>query len=362
MSAGMMKTPDLMRAAVNVDIRHVDLSYGANHVLKDVNLHINPGEFFAFLGPSGCGKTTLLRLIAGFNRADRGDVLIGGRDVSTLPPWKREVGMVFQSYALWPHMSVTQNVAFGLEERRVPRAEIARRVQTALDLVGLGHLGDRKPSQLSGGQQQRVAVARTIVIEPKVLLLDEPLSNLDAKMRVQVRRELRELQQRLNLTTIFVTHDQEEANAICDRIAIMNEGVIQQVGTPVELYEKPANLFVAHFLGAANVISGAVEGGFFQMGEGLRIALPEGVQPPANPHLVIRPHVLALSPVPGDAALPAVISHTEFLGATVRYGLVMGGLSLSADAPFVSGAALFKPDDQVFVTLPLDKGVWLQGH
>ena len=361
MSAGMMKTDGLRRAAVNVDIRHVDLSYGANHVLKDVNLQINPGEFFAFLGPSGCGKTTLLRLIAGFNRADRGDVLIGGADVSSLPPWKRDVGMVFQSYALWPHMSVAQNVAFGLEERKVPRDEIARRVRTALELVGLGHLGERKPSQLSGGQQQRVAVARTIVIEPKVLLLDEPLSNLDAKMRVQVRRELRELQQRLNLTTIFVTHDQEEANAICDRIAIMNDGVIQQVGTPVALYERPANLFVANFLGAANVIAGKVEAGFFHMGEGLRIALPEAVDLPVNPHLVIRPHFVALSPAPRDAALPAVVSHTEFLGATVRYGLAMGGLSLSADAPFESGAALFKPGDPVFVTLPLEKGVWLPG-
>ncbi len=361
MSAGMMKTDGLRRAAVNVDIRHVDLSYGANHVLKDVNLQINPGEFFAFLGPSGCGKTTLLRLIAGFNRADRGDVLIGGADVSSLPPWKRDVGMVFQSYALWPHMSVAQNVAFGLEERKIPRDEIARRVRTALELVGLGHLGERKPSQLSGGQQQRVAVARTIVIEPKVLLLDEPLSNLDAKMRVQVRRELRELQQRLNLTTIFVTHDQEEANAICDRIAIMNDGVIQQVGTPVALYERPANLFVANFLGAANVIAGKVEAGFFHMGEGLRIALPEAVDLPVNPHLVIRPHFVALSPAPRDAALPAVVSHTEFLGATVRYGLAMGGLSLSADAPFESGAALFKPGDPVFVTLPLEKGVWLPG-
>ena len=361
MSAGMMKTDGLRRAAVDVDIRHVDLSYGANHVLNDVNLQINPGEFFAFLGPSGCGKTTLLRLIAGFNRADRGDVLIGGADVSSLPPWKRDVGMVFQSYALWPHMSVAQNVAFGLEERKVPRDEIARRVRTALELVGLGHLGERKPSQLSGGQQQRVAVARTIVIEPKVLLLDEPLSNLDAKMRVQVRRELRELQQRLNLTTIFVTHDQEEANAICDRIAIMNDGVIQQVGTPVELYEKPANLFVANFLGAANVIAGKVEAGFFHMGEGLRIALPETTDLPVNPHLVLRPHFLALTPEPRDVALPAVVSHTEFLGATVRYGLAMGGLALSADAPFESGAALFKPGDPVFVTLPLEKGVWLPG-
>jgi len=363
MTEPTIDTPDLAlrRAAVGVDIRHVDLSYGANHVLKDVSLHIKPGEFFAFLGPSGCGKTTLLRLIAGFNRADGGDVLIDGVDVSALPPWKRDVGMVFQSYALWPHMSVAQNVAFGLEERKVPQAEVARRVKLALDLVGLGHLAERKPSQLSGGQQQRVAVARTIVIEPKVLLLDEPLSNLDAKMRVQVRRELRDLQQRLNLTTIFVTHDQEEANAICDRIAIMNEGEIQQIGTPVELYERPANLFVANFLGVANVIAGRVEDGAFIVGEGLRLPLP--AQRPATPrsHLVLRPHFLALSPTPAATAARAIVAHVEFHGANVRYGLDLGGISLSADAPFENSAALYKPGDQTFVTLPLEKGVWLPG-
>ena len=354
MSAGATRT-----AAVDVDIRNVDLSYGSNHVLKNVNLHINPGEFFAFLGPSGCGKTTLLRLIAGFNKADNGDVLIGGGDVSTLPPWKRDVGMVFQSYALWPHMSVAENVAFGLEERKVPQAEIARRVKMALDLVGLAHLAERKPSQLSGGQQQRVAVARTIVIEPKVLLLDEPLSNLDAKMRVQVRRELRDLQQRLNLTTIFVTHDQEEANAICDRIAIMNEGVIQQVGTPVELYEKPANLFVANFLGAANVIKGRVEGDAFVVGAGLRLPLPAQKPAPASTHLVLRPHFIALSASPRAGALPALVNHVEFLGASVRYGLDMSGVLLSADAPFEGGASLFRPGDQIFAALPLEKAVWL---
>jgi iron(III) transport system ATP-binding protein len=248
--------------AVAVDIRSVNLSYGANHVLKNVDLQIRPGELFAFLGPSGCGKTTLLRLIAGFNTADSGEILIDGRDVAGLPPWKRDVGMVFQSYALWPHMTVRRNVAFGLEERRLPRAEIDRRVQAALDLVGLSHLGDRRPSQLSGGQQQRVAVARTIAVEPKVLLLDEPLSNLDAKMRAEVRRELRDLQQRLGLTSIFVTHDQEEANTICDRIAVINEGVVQQVGTPMEIYERPANLFVAGFLGTANILEGRVIGRF----------------------------------------------------------------------------------------------------
>ncbi len=248
------------RPAVGVRVEDVNLSYGANHVLKGVNLSIEPGEFFAFLGPSGCGKTTLLRLIAGFNQADSGRVLVGGEDVSGLPPWKRDVGMVFQSYALWPHMTVRKNVAFGLEERKVPRAEIEARVTQALELVGLAALGDRRPSQLSGGQQQRVAVARTVAVQPKVLLLDEPLSNLDAKMRVQVRRELRDLQQRLGITTIFVTHDQEEANTISDRIAVMNDGVVQQVGTPMELYEKPANLFVAGFLGTANILDGTIVG------------------------------------------------------------------------------------------------------
>ncbi|WP_332695075.1 ABC transporter ATP-binding protein, partial [Bosea sp. (in: a-proteobacteria)] len=249
----------LTTPAVSVDIEGVNLSYGTNHVLKDVNLAIEPGEFFAFLGPSGCGKTTLLRLIAGFNQADTGHVRIGGKDITDLPPWKRNVGMVFQSYALWPHMTVRRNVAFGLEERGVKRAEVERRVEAALGLVGLGHLADRRPSQLSGGQQQRVAVARTVAVEPKVLLLDEPLSNLDAKMRVQVRRELRDLQQRLGLTTIFVTHDQEEANTICDRIAVMSDGVVQQVGTPMALYERPANLFVANFLGTANILEGRVK-------------------------------------------------------------------------------------------------------
>ena len=216
-----MSAPPHASRAAGVRIEGVDLSYGAHRVLKHVDVEVRPGEFFAFLGPSGCGKTTLLRLIAGFNQADSGRVLIGGPDVSALPPWMRDVGMVFQSYALWPHMTVQRNVAFGLEERKLPRREIERRVAAALDLVGLADLAER---------------------------IDEPLSNLDAKLRLQVRRELRDLQRRLGLTAIFVTHDQEEANAVCDRIAVMNEGVVQQVGTPVELYERPANLFVASFL------------------------------------------------------------------------------------------------------------------
>jgi iron(III) transport system ATP-binding protein len=332
-------------APAGVSVQGVNLSYGQTHVLKDVNLEIKPGEFFAFLGPSGCGKTTLLRLIAGFNIAQTGKVEVGGADISALPPWKRDVGMVFQSYALWPHMSVAKNVAFGLEERKVPKAEIDRRVQAALELVGLAHLAQRRPSQLSGGQQQRVAVARTVVIEPKVLLLDEPLSNLDAKMRVQVRRELRDLQQRLGLTTIFVTHDQEEANTICDRIAVMSDGVIQQVGTPMDLYEKPANLFVAGFLGAANILEGEVVGTgasrAFRIGEGVQIPLGADHDPQPGAMLVFRPQycgVTAGKPVKG--ALPGKVVHREFLGSTVRYGVETGGREIMVERPFESGGSL----------------------
>ena len=312
----MCKKPQ--RQGVRVD--GVNLSYGATHVLKDINLEIMPGEFFAFLGPSGCGKTTLLRLIAGFNIAQSGRVLVGGEDIGDLPPWRRDVGMVFQSYALWPHMSVQQNVAFGLEERRVPRAEIEKRVAAALEVVGLSKYASRRPSQLSGGQQQRVALARTIVVEPKVLLLDEPLSNLDARMRVDVRRELRELQQRLGITTIFVTHDQEEANTVCDRIAVMKDGVIQQVGTPMDLYEHPANLFVAGFLGTANILDGRVERAgevaAFVLADGTRVPLQKSQAAPDQARLVFRPQYASICArgaasgqgvaLPGDHRAPGV--------------------------------------------------------
>ena len=320
--------------AVGIEITGVNLSYGTTHVLKDVALSIRPGELFAFLGPSGCGKTTLLRLIAGFAQAQTGKVLLDGRDVAPLPPWKRDVGLVFQSYALWPHMTVAKNVAFGLEERRLPRTEIDRRVAQALELVGLSAYAERRPAQLSGGQQQRVAVARTIAIEPKVLLLDEPLSNLDAKMRVTVRRELRALQQRLGLTTIFVTHDQEEANTICDRIAVMEAGVVRQVGTPMELYENPANLFVANFLGSANILDER-----------------SGMPMPAGKRLVFRPQHAALSS-PEGAALRGPVTHREFLGATVRYAVRIGESEILIETPFQSGNEMRSVGDQVGVDLP----------
>jgi iron(III) transport system ATP-binding protein len=352
----------LATRAVGVRIEGVNLSYGRHHVLKDIDLDIRPGEFFAFLGPSGCGKTTLLRLIAGFNSAESGRVLIGGRDISGLPPWKRNVGMVFQSYALWPHMSVRRNVAFGLEERRLPRAEIGRRVEAALDLVGLAALAERKPSQLSGGQQQRVALARTIAIEPKVLLLDEPLSNLDAKLRVQVRRELRELQQRLGLTTIFVTHDQEEANTICDRIAVMNEGVVQQVGAPSELYERPANLFVAGFLGSANILAGRPNGRMFETESGLRMPLPPDA--PAGARMLFRPQDAVIlreqDATPPDLAVASgKLTEREFLGALVRYGVQVGGSQIWVDAPFHSGDPLHEIGSVVRIGIGSRAARWL---
>lgn len=357
----------LTTPAVSVDIQGVNVSYGDNHVLKNVDLAIKPGEFFAFLGPSGCGKTTLLRLIAGFNQADSGSVLIGGRDISGLPPWKRDVGMVFQSYALWPHMSVARNVAFGLEERGVARDEVRRRVALALDLVGLGHLGERRPSQLSGGQQQRVAVARTVAIEPKVLLLDEPLSNLDAKMRVQVRRELRDLQQRLGLTTIFVTHDQEEANTICDRIAVMNDGVIQQVGTPMELYERPANLFVANFLGTANIMTGKIVGAGkdrrFEIDGGLTVDIPGDDIIPLGAKLVFRPQHAKLTdaaPAGGQvSALRCIVTHREFLGASIRYTVRAGTSDAHIDTPFHTSENLMQPGAEAFLVLSSNSFFWL---
>ncbi len=330
-----------MSKAVGIEIAGVNLSYGATHVLKSVDLSIRPGEFFAFLGPSGCGKTTLLRLIAGFAQAQTGQVLLDGQDIAPLPPWKRDVGMVFQSYALWPHLTVAKNVAFGLEERRLPRAEIDRRVAEALALVGLADLAGRRPAQLSGGQQQRVAVARTIAIEPKVLLLDEPLSNLDARMRVSVRRELRALQQRLGLTTIFVTHDQEEANTICDRIAVMEAGTIRQVGTPMELYENPANLFVASFLGSANILGDA-----------------DGIPVPAGKRLVFRPQHATLSSIDGGT-LRGPVTHREFLGATVRYGVRVGGSEILVETPFQSGAELRTVGEMVGVALPAARMLYL---
>lgn len=355
---------EMRTAPQSITVEGVNVHYGTLHVLKDINLEIKPGELFAFLGPSGCGKTTLLRLIAGFLSASAGRVVVGNTDLTHTPPWKRDVGMVFQSYALWPHMTVRKNIAFGLEERRLPKQEIDERVGTALDLVGMRHLADRRPSQLSGGQQQRVAVARTVAILPRVLLLDEPLSNLDAKMRVQVRQELRDLQQRLGLTTIFVTHDQEEANTICDRIAVFSEGEIQQVGKPMELYANPANLFVASFLGTANIIEGSVSGSgasrTFTTSSSIAIPVAETATVPSGAKLVFRPQHCALQPAnQDDIRLSGTVQSIEFLGAAVRYALRMGSDTILVEVPFRNAGGVRTTGAALEVFLPRDAMLWL---
>ncbi len=240
----------------SLDIANLVRRYGDLKAVDDVSLSVADGEFLVLLGPSGCGKTTTLRMVAGFVEPTSGTIRLGDRDITDLPPWKRNAGLVFQSYALFPHLTVNQNVAFGLEMRKKPPAEIDREVAEALRLVRLGHLGDRLPRQLSGGQQQRVALARALAIRPDILLLDEPLSNLDAKLRQDVRVEIRELQRKLGLTTVMVTHDQEEALTMADRLVVMSEGRIRQIGTQQDLYERPADRFVADFVGRSTFSKG----------------------------------------------------------------------------------------------------------
>ncbi len=338
---------------VSVQCRHVRLAYGATEVLKDVNLDIEPGEFFALLGPSGSGKSTLLRLIAGFNRNQSGEVLIDGVDVSGQAPWDRNIGMVFQSYALWPHLTVWDNVAFGLVERRADKAAIRDKVGAALELVGLSAFARRRPNQLSGGQQQRVALARTIVIEPQVLLLDEPLSNLDKTLRVQMRQELLSMQRRLGLTTLFVTHDQEEAMTTADRMTVLDNGVVQQVGTPSTLYDYPVNAFVANFVGTMNMLPGKVRA---RSSHALTLDV-EGVgdlhfplvaEAPAGEQLMLsfRPHSLrvAVADAAHDARyvwMPGTVEASEFLGEFTRYHVRVGSRALAVDQAHYAGVAKF---------------------
>jgi spermidine/putrescine ABC transporter ATP-binding subunit len=244
---------------VSVRLENVTKRFGKVIAVNNVTLEIKHGEFFTFLGPSGCGKTTTLRVIAGLETADEGRIFFDNVDVTDYPPYKRNTGMVFQNYALWPHMTVFDNIAYGLKLKKLPKEEIKRKVKEVIDFIKLSGMEDRYPTQLSGGQQQRVALARALVVEPKVLLLDEPLSNLDAKLRVEMREEIQRIQKRLGITAIYVTHDQEEAMVISDRIAILNQGKVMQVGTPQELYKRPRNLFVATFLGRYTMLEGVVE-------------------------------------------------------------------------------------------------------
>ena len=349
--------------SVSVQCRGIGLSYGQTEVLKGVDLEIAPGEFFALLGPSGSGKSTLLRLIAGFVRHERGELLVDGQDLSALEPWQRPVGPVFQNYALWPHLTVWDNVAFGLVERRVPPETIREKVGAALELVGLSAYGARRPGQLSGGQQQRVALARTLVIEPQVLLLDEPLSNLDKTLRVQMRQELHAMQRRLAVTTIFVTHDQEEAMTTADRMAVLEQGVVQQVGTPMQLYDEPANAFVAGFVGTTNLLAGSArlyaDGSIAVELDGLTLLrLPESAGRFVRGAVTVslRPGALMLasrqiSRDPRLAWVDGVVEAAEFLGETTRYRVRVGARTLFADEPHRLGQGKFAPGAEVCVGL-----------
>src|SRR5471030_647241 len=302
-----------------LEIQNLVKRYGDFHAVRDVSLTVADGEFLVLLGPSGCGKTTTLRMVAGFIEPTAGSVKLGGADVTRLPPWKRNAGMVFQSYALFPHLTVAQNVAFGLEMRKVPRAEIDKRVEETLALVRLEGYGGRLPRQLSGGQQQRVALARALAIHPDVLLLDEPLSNLDAKLRQEVRVEIRELQQRMGLTTVMVTHDQEEALTMADRLVVMNEGSVRQVGSQRDLYERPADRFVAGFVGRSTFLDGTVEGpGRFRTGGGLSLVCAAGTAGKAS--LSLRPERLEITAAVQaglDNCLPGTVEFVSYLGAMI---------------------------------------------
>lgn len=317
-----------------VSLENLGKSYGATTAVADFNLEIAEGELVSFLGPSGCGKTTTLRMIAGFIEPTNGRVLFDGADVTRFPAHRRNTGMVFQRYALFPHMTVAENVSFGLEMHKVPASERGRRIREALDMVRMSSLADRYPRQLSGGQQQRVAIARALAIEPGVFLLDEPLSNLDAKLRLEVREEIRALQRRLGLTTIFVTHDQEEALAMSDRMAIMHDGRIQQVGTPDDLYERPHNLFVADFLGKMNFFSGKVtRPGQFQTEAGPALAVSSDNSEATR--VGVRPERITLSSESGSGnAIGVTIESIAYLGSHVDVHMDgPGGLRLACQLP-----------------------------
>jgi ABC-type Fe3+/spermidine/putrescine transport system ATPase subunit len=313
-------------AAPHLVLRGVRKTFGRTVAVDGVDLAVASGEFLALLGPSGCGKTTTLRIVAGFERPDAGEVWIRGTSMAAVPPYRRDVGLVFQSYALFPHLSVAENVAYGLRMRRVRGAERTARVEEALALVRLSGLGDRYPRQLSGGQQQRVAVARAIVIRPSVLLFDEPLSNLDARLRLAMREELRELQRTLRIATILVTHDQEEALTLADRIVVMNAGRVEQTGTPEEIYERPASRFVTEFIGESNFLPGEIretEGSdaTFAADCGLtfRIGAPPGAGPGRRGAVAIRPEAIVLVDPGGPAILGATV-----VDATVRTVIYLG--------------------------------------
>ena len=306
-----------------VEFKNVTKAYGEVTAVRDINFSIDPGKLVTLLGPSGCGKTTTLRLIAGLEMVTDGNIFIGGKEVTHISASDRDVSMVFQSYALFPHMTVIQNVSYGLTMSHMTKTEVAEKAQQGLDLVGLTDFGGRLPSELSGGQQQRVAVARALVLEPEVLLFDEPLSNLDAKLRRRVREEIRELQQKLSLTTVYVTHDQEEALAVSDLIIVMNDAIISQEGTPRQLYEEPENIFVSDFIGDANMIKAEILNIISDKAEvnigGINLKLKHNGIPKGEVNVAVRPQAININSSTNKSDIPATILKASYLGDHLEY-------------------------------------------
>ncbi|NNJ09295.1 ABC transporter ATP-binding protein [Chloroflexales bacterium ZM16-3] len=361
---------------IAIELRDVVKAFGDVHAVDHVSLQIRDGEFFSLLGPSGCGKTTSLRMIAGFEYPTSGKILIHGREMSSTPPYQRPVNTVFQSYALFPHMSVEQNVAFGLEMKRVPKAELGPRVQEALEMVRLSGYGARRPRQLSGGQQQRVALARALVNRPEVLLLDEPLGALDQKLRKEMQLELKGLQERVGITFIFVTHDQEEALTMSDRIAVMSHGKVLQVGTPTEIYERPSCRFVADFIGETNFVEGRVvesAGGYatIETSDGIRLrgcsARPLSSGTVAT--LSIRPEKVRLLPQgegnpSAENALPVRVERINYIGSDTRITVrISDERTLNAweqnDRSTVDRNAYWQPGEESLLVCPADNALVL---
>ena len=346
---------DEVSGAPHLRVDHITKRFGAAAAVDDVSFDIPRGAFATLLGPSGCGKTTTLRMIAGFYDPDEGDIVLGGKRINELPAHRRGTAMVFQDYALFPHMTVKDNVGYGLRVQGISGKERERRVNETLEFVGLGGLGDRWPNQLSGGQQQRVAVGRALVLRPEILLLDEPLSNLDAKLRVSLRWELRALQQQLRMTFVYVTHDQDEALSLSDWIAVMNAGKVEQAGTPWEIYYRPRTAFLADFVGAVNLIPGTVReirGSQAVVGFGQReltVPVPSGLDLTTGSEvkLCVRPEAIGLAPrgatVEGTG-VPGTVARKAFLGDLMRYWVTIEGREWMVDQPDPGASTPFDGD------------------
>jgi putative spermidine/putrescine transport system ATP-binding protein len=342
--------------------------FGSNTVVREVDIAVMPGEFVSFLGPSGCGKTTILRMVAGFETPSTGRIIVDGKDITRLPPNRRNVGMVFQAYALFPNMNVAGNIGFGLKIAGASSADVARRVDEMLDLIGLAGYEKRYPFELSGGQQQRVALARALAARPAMLLLDEPLSALDAKIRLSLREQIRSIQHQLGITTIFVTHDQEEALSMSDRIVVMNAGRVEQIGTPFEVYNRPATRFVASFVGTLSVLNGTVAepatGAVRVAGTTIEnLALPKGIAKGAPLPLAVRPEAVRFGKANGgDVSISGEISDVDFLGSVIRIRLKVEGEVLSLDTFNDPSAAPPRRGDRLDVTFARESVLVLDGQ